>query len=304
MTLLLLFSLCFFFNAILCRDRLWYSAHKLNRLLVKENGDWMSKIPDESNITTLAIPGTHDTCSYEFLIKDPKLINFLFKFFGKTQIWTLQEQLDAGIRYLDIRLSCDGLIYHGPLITTSTLESIFYTINKFFSLHPTEGIIMRIQYQNSPECEDDDCLEKNIYPVFEKYNNIILANKTLPSMKQIRSKVYLILENLDYKNALNWMSEKIVLQDHYHLEGDRNEEIEEKKLLISEYLNISEENEEYLIINHCSAEGYQAFVTIKGISRETNSVPYFSKNFRGIIPMDFPGEIGINHIIAQNKMNQ
>ena len=56
------------------------------------NMDWMKDIPDETKISEMTIPGTHDSCAL----------------FGiccaRTQTWTLVEQMKAGIRYFDIRL--------------------------------------------------------------------------------------------------------------------------------------------------------------------------------------------------------
>ena len=55
---------------------------------------WMAAVPDETNLTSLSIPGTHDTMTYGLLRPDPVL---------NCQNWNLSVQLDAGLRYVDIR---------------------------------------------------------------------------------------------------------------------------------------------------------------------------------------------------------
>ena len=57
------------------------------------------------------------------------------------------------------------------------------------------------------------------------------------------------------------------------------------------------------IINHCSAAGAYSLVSLKRIAYEVNQVPYNGKEFGGIIPLDFPGEELVTHIIEQNFIN-
>ncbi|CRJ82845.1 hypothetical protein BN1708_009048 [Verticillium longisporum] len=71
--------------------------------------DWMRAIPDDANITSLSIPGTHDTLTFD--IRDE-----LFQ----CQNNNLSAQLRAGMRYLDVRgrLVDDAIqIYHAEMFT-------------------------------------------------------------------------------------------------------------------------------------------------------------------------------------------
>lgn len=84
--------------------------------------NWMSGIPDNRYIYEINLPGTHDsTTAYSKNSTD----NYV-KIFGipvynsgkyaKTQSLTLQQQLDAGVRYLDLRFSAKQgklLLCHG-----------------------------------------------------------------------------------------------------------------------------------------------------------------------------------------------
>lgn len=71
------------------------------------HSSWMGDIPDDARVTELSIPGTHDTCSVDGLLG-----------FGKTQNLDLVDQLNAGIRFLDIRLSHyrDNLYVHHDVV--------------------------------------------------------------------------------------------------------------------------------------------------------------------------------------------
>ena len=68
----------------------------------------MKYINNSINITSLAIPGTHNSCSDKFhnqtnSVVQSRMIN---------QVWTINEQLNAGIRYFDLRPGYK-YIYHG-----------------------------------------------------------------------------------------------------------------------------------------------------------------------------------------------
>ena len=54
---------------------------------------WMSKIDGETPITAINIPGTHDSAT-EYVS---------FAFVSRTQALSIAEQLEAGVRYFDMR---------------------------------------------------------------------------------------------------------------------------------------------------------------------------------------------------------
>ena len=275
----------------------YFSDYALEKDKILNNSDWMSFVNGSMNITTLAIPGTHDTCTYKFKGRS-SIILFLVEKYGRTQSWNLEEQLLAGIRYIDIRLSSDGNIYHGILRTSSTLKSVFETVAIFLKKHNTEGIIMRLSYHQNDRCTKSDCYEKNVIHVLQQYNDILYTNHTIPLLNDIRGKIFLIVGGMTYLDAFQWGG-RITLQDFYNLQGDGEKEIIEKKRRVLEYLEKSK-NKELFIINHCSASGAFTLVSIKKIAKEVNQVPFNNTEFSGIIPMDFPGEDLITYIINQN----
>lgn len=71
---------------------------------------WMSALPDTTNLAALSIPGTHDTMSY-----NGDITWTLTKPLAQTQTMSLYQQLEAGIRYIDIRAKDNLNIYHGPI---------------------------------------------------------------------------------------------------------------------------------------------------------------------------------------------
>lgn len=115
--------------------------------------DWMSQIPDHINLTSLSIPGTHDTETYDLVD------NHVFQ----CQNHDLKTQLGAGLRYFDIRGRLlinvtagaeDGEpvigIFHARVFTGYTLQDVLLTIFEFLEENPTEGIVMRLKQEGPP----------------------------------------------------------------------------------------------------------------------------------------------------------
>jgi 1-phosphatidylinositol phosphodiesterase len=105
--------------------------------------NWMSFIPDNSSLSTFSIPGTHDSGSYQSAI-----YNYPVWFTWKTQTLNLEEQLDAGVRFLDIRcrhISNKCAIHHGIIYVEQMLDSILEKVYRFLDEHPHESVIMSIK---------------------------------------------------------------------------------------------------------------------------------------------------------------
>ena len=98
---------------------------------------WMRDIPDNARVTTLSIPGTHDSCSIDGLLG-----------FGKTQNLDLDDQLNAGIRFLDIRLAHyqDNLFaHHNAVHMGKSWADILEICSNFLNKYPTETVLMSVK---------------------------------------------------------------------------------------------------------------------------------------------------------------
>ncbi|CAK7235945.1 hypothetical protein SCUCBS95973_009438 [Sporothrix curviconia] len=126
--------------------------------------DWMAGAPDDWSLARLAIPGTHDTLTHRI-----NLVGF------RCQNAGLDEQLAAGVRYLDVRARVqiqpetngdgdDGHgaveedskrtnplgIYHATAYTGYEFADVAETVFAFLEAHPTEVVIMRLKEEALP----------------------------------------------------------------------------------------------------------------------------------------------------------
>lgn len=61
--------------------------------------NWMSGISDDTYLSDISIPGTHDSGS--------RIVDSYASTWAKCQNLTITEQLNIGVRYLDMRLAYD-----------------------------------------------------------------------------------------------------------------------------------------------------------------------------------------------------
>ena len=100
--------------------------------------DWMAKLPDGSSLAAFTIPGTHDSGA----MHEPAAG------LAKTQTLTFADQLDAGIRYFDVRcrnFNDQFLIYHGSIDQSQTFDDVLAAMYAFLDAHPHETLIVSIK---------------------------------------------------------------------------------------------------------------------------------------------------------------
>ncbi|XP_071399519.1 PI-PLC X domain-containing protein 1-like [Centroberyx affinis] len=133
------------------------------------SSNWMSGLPDKlQNIPlwNLAIPGSHDTMTYDLDVNShimepdqlkrwdnlPCVHKIIYKW-AVTQEATITEQLDAGVRYFDLRIARKPndsdptrlFFYHG-LYTQTDVESVLSVINDWAERHPKEILILALSH--------------------------------------------------------------------------------------------------------------------------------------------------------------
>ncbi|MCI1245164.1 MAG: phosphatidylinositol-specific phospholipase C [Bacilli bacterium] len=107
------------------------------------NADWMAALPSDRPLSSLSLPGTHDSGA----------THSLFDSAGKCQDASIREQLDYGARFLDIRLKGvdDSLsLYHGPIDQRLSFASVLSSCYAFLNAHSSETIVMSVKEEQRP----------------------------------------------------------------------------------------------------------------------------------------------------------
>ena len=124
--------------------------------------DWLSMVRDETKVCKLTIPGTHDTMTgmgfYQPVLK------YIFNTTAISQVSTLEEQMNSGLRFFDIRpvVSTDTIakkkilrLTHGISELDITFEWTIDQLQSYLKAHPSEFFIVKLQFDNGFEDQKD-----------------------------------------------------------------------------------------------------------------------------------------------------
>ena len=110
---------------------------RLRKLIGTKLNNWMQDIEDNRLVCKMSIPGTHDTGAYTG------------NGWVKTQDKNIEQQLNSGIRFFDIRLvHQNGVLKlcHGSYIfDVNFVGDVLKTTAEFLKEHPSETVIMTIK---------------------------------------------------------------------------------------------------------------------------------------------------------------
>lgn len=141
---------------------IYYNTRSLDqRFLVST---WMGDVPDITPLESMVIPGTHDSAT----AGGPTIVGV------PTQTMSIWEQLQAGIRFFDLRVgetygSNTIVMMHGPYIIDWTtlgypLSDVLDDFYTFLQNAPSETILITIK--NDGPGSDLDSLADNLFDMF------------------------------------------------------------------------------------------------------------------------------------------
>jgi 1-phosphatidylinositol phosphodiesterase len=281
---------------------------------------WMAKIPDDVHITSLSIPGTHDTMTYQ--IGSEQL---------QCQNWNLSMQLNSGLRYIDIRarLRDDELhIYHANGYTGFSYEQVLLDTFSFLDANPSETILMRLKDEGNPIGTNNTLSFEDAvnYHHFSSPATAQGAGKHLhkydfaapiPTLGALRSKIF-ILQDFDARHGpygLQWEGSEMVLEDLWVIPDVYH--LSEKWTAIRDHLEyavLSPDDNRFLYLAHTSASvgvlPIEAAAgpmnrTIQGMNDMTGQyLDDASSNDDagriGVVIIDFPGKKLISTVLSWN----
>ncbi|MGW8954930.1 phosphatidylinositol-specific phospholipase C [Streptomyces sp. NPDC055709] len=169
--------------------------------------DWMSGIDGGRTLGSLTIPGTHDSGA---------------RFGGpwaECQNTTIADQLNYGIRFLDVRCRVTGgsfAIHHGPAFQNMMFGDVLIACRDFLAAHPSETVLMRVKQEYS---SDSDATFRSIFDDYldnRGWRSLFHIGDALPALGQARGKVVLIADNGGLPGVKWWDGGVFDLQDDWN----------------------------------------------------------------------------------------
>ena len=150
----------------------------------------MKALPDELNIADITLPGTHNSCTQ----------NVDLKYFTKCQDMSIYEQLQAGIRLLDIRIELDGdniKTVHSvidcrnkPFSRQKLLfDGVLADIRRFLTENPSETVLVCL---NRDDGAPSEVTFAAFHRKFIENNALWFTENRFPELCEVRGKAVLL----------------------------------------------------------------------------------------------------------------
>lgn len=279
----------------------------------------MTILPDTRTLTSLSIPGTHDT-----------MTSFFSGPISQCQNHHLSTLLNSGIRMFDIRarlVNNELLIFHGISPTGYSYVDVLTAFFDFLDVNPGEALIMRLM-------EEVDAINSSIdfITAFNKYrfNDTRTAAGSakhfwmpphpgpdrVPSLGELRGRI-LVLQNFGREPAeygIKWESHLLSIQDRFVI-PDLHAGMDAKFDAIVEGLERAAsgtdgEGDGRLYLGHLSGSVYVLPIEVaagtrdgrvKGMNDRTGEwLRRGNGRTTGVVIMDFPGERLVKEILVRN----
>ena len=174
----------------------------------KSTTEWMQEIDDDTSISSISIPGTHDSAA----------VHIFPGFALKTQSMSIADQLTNGFRYLDIRLAVEsdkdgdylGFVHSvgkcrvkGNIFSSQMrLDGVLDQIYAFLKAHPSETVLFCVKDENSKD--DSREFEQLLFKSINQNRNSWYLYDSIPKLSSVRGKIVLLRrfnDSLNYGNV-------------------------------------------------------------------------------------------------------
>ncbi len=256
--------------------------------------DWMASLNNETSLREVNMPGSHDTMAL-YSIGDLS---------GQCQSLSLKEQLNLGVRFLDIRLKENKNkleAVHGIVDQKASFDMVTKTVEEFITNHPQEFLIMSIK-EESKAVNSTISFEESLKTYLT--SDIYLKGNDIPEkVGDVRGKIMILSR---YQNPTigipaftGWadsqtftMPNDIFVQDTFRITSKEQKQ--------DEIVKCFNEAGHALKINFLSAYRTDQFPPSYSVSAAADINPWINKeiskyNDRGIVLYDFITEDNMNH---------
>lgn len=142
----------------------------------------MASLDDETPLSGLTIPGTHDSAAYTYSWP-----------FVATQKLDIFAQLNAGIRYFDFRCGIRKDVVemvHGPTFLGLSLEGLLAVIYLWLKTHPTEALVIQVKQDRKPE-DSEVHFSYAIFDLIIRNAELWRTSNTLCTLGEARGRIQL-----------------------------------------------------------------------------------------------------------------
>ncbi|KAJ3996734.1 PLC-like phosphodiesterase [Lentinula boryana] len=209
--------------------------------------DWMAKIPDETELVHMSIPGTHDSSTWNYTqATQDTLLGYTGPIvpaeYFQCQEHSFFQMLNGGIRVFDLRVALNpgngtiGFYHSQALLAPNTrIEDVLFGFYYWLDLHPTEAVLLSVNYESGTGTQDTLAFQKQLYDILSSG----LANRywvqingslgTLGEAREYSKRIGIHLDPEDWHdndpnitlvyNTINETEQVAYIEDYYEMDG-------------------------------------------------------------------------------------
>jgi 1-phosphatidylinositol phosphodiesterase len=180
---------------------------------------WMARLADHAPLSAITIPGTHDSGA-RFGGAAP-VVDFVTALWVQTQNWTVTQQLNAGVRFLDVRCHAepDGTlrIHHLFVDEQLSLTDVLRECVLFLAANPSEAVLMRVQQEASttPEPQFVAAFDRHVREA--DAGDRLYRKPTIPQLRSVRGRIVLMPNKLPSLGGIGWSGPLVSIEDDWDM---------------------------------------------------------------------------------------
>jgi 1-phosphatidylinositol phosphodiesterase len=180
---------------------------------------WMARLADHAPLSAITIPGTHDSGA-RFGGAAP-VVDFVTALWVQAQNWTVTQQLNAGVRFLDVRCHAepDGTlrIHHLFVDEQLSLTDVLRECVLFLAANPSEAVLMRVQQEASttPEPQFVAAFDRHVREA--DAGDRLYRKPTIPQLRSVRGRIVLMPNKLPSLGGIGWSGPLVSIEDDWDM---------------------------------------------------------------------------------------
>jgi hypothetical protein len=154
--------------------------------------NWMAQMPDTRKLSQLTLPGTHESCT-AFITP-----------IASCQSWSLQDQLNHGIRYVDIRCRHiqDTFAIHHDRVYTGLMfgKDVRDVCVNFLMANRSECIVMQVKHEYT-DANNTQTFQQTFDGYVQGFESFFYLDDHIPTLGEVRGKIVVVCRFLLDSNA-------------------------------------------------------------------------------------------------------
>lgn len=157
-----------------------------------DSRNWMARLPDDLTLNQLTVPGSHETGTAAITSREDDIL-------ARSRICqglSISQQLNIGIRFLDIRVNKSRnfeIMHEGTPTATWFWDDCLFPVMNFLNENPNETVLMCVKDESGLNDDlNDDILQMLATAPYQYIKSRVCTDAVPPKLGDLRGKLVLL----------------------------------------------------------------------------------------------------------------